>query len=298
MITSGFFESVGTDRPYGVDSFNTFFEGLITPNGIFNNVGGGFAVAPSGGGNLQINVADGKALVNHHWVRSDAIEVLTLDTAHNLFDRYDMITLRWNNTTRNITLEVTKGTASSENTRPEPIRTTNQYEIVLAYVCVKANAKSISNLDVFDCRFDSDICGIIATLIKDVSTSGLYRQFAAHFQKLADEMKTWQEAQKTAYNEWFDTLTSNLTVNNHLERTRVNFLTTRADGTQYIDVPDTLGYVDGDILDVYYNGVLLVEGVDYDLMMNEVENVPMIFIYTDVPQGNMITFYCTKCKVG
>lgn len=298
MITSGFFESVGTDRQYGVDDFNAFFEGLITPNGIFNNVGGGFVVTPSGNGNLQINIADGKALVNNHWVRSDAIEVLTLDAAHNLFDRYDMITLRWNKTTRNITLEVTKGTPSSANTRPEPIKTTNQYEIVLAYVCVKANTKSISDLDVVDCRFDSDVCGVIATLINDVSTSGLYRQFAAHFQKLVESMETWQEEQKRAYNEWFDTLTSNLTVDNHLTREKVNFLTTRADGTQYINVPDTLGYVDGDILDVYYNGVLLVEGVDYDLTMNEVENIPMIFIYTDVPQGNMITFYCTKSVIG
>ncbi len=296
MLMSGFFNSIGADRTYDADSFNTFFEGLISKNGIFENVGRGFSVTSGGG--LVINVNDGKAIVNNKWIRNDATETIELDAGHSLFNRYDMITLRWDGSTRTITLEKTTGTPSSTEEKPTPIRNVSQYEIVLAYVYVKAGSTNITAANIIDCRYDNDLCGIITGLIDQVNITNLYNQFATKFQELSNQMEAWQNSQKTAYDEWFNALTGDSQVNTNLTRTIANHLTTREAGTQYIDLPSELNYEDGDILDVFVNGILMIEGTDYDLMMNEVENVPMIYLYSDVEINNMITFYCLKSVVG
>lgn len=297
MITYGFFNAVDGDRVYNADTFNTFFEGLISANGIFEGVDGGFAVSASGG--LTLNVESGKAIVNNHWVRSDAIESVTIEAAHTSFTRYDMVVLRWNATDRTISLAVTTGTPASSPVKPTPAQNKlSTYEIALAYIKVAANATEITNANITDCRYDTEICGVITGLIKQVNTTTLYRQYAAQFEELKQELITWQTEQKTAFNNWFTALEETLQLPaTYLKRNVANYITTREDGTQYVDVPASLEYEENDVLDVFVNGVLLVEGLDYELMMNEVENVPMIFIYSDVEINNVITFYCMKSMI-
>lgn len=292
MLTFGFFDSVGNDREYYADSFNKFFEGLIASNGIFENVDGAFNVTPGEG--LTVNVASGKAMVNSCWVRNDSTEVIGISAAHNVFDRWDMLTLRWDSTTRNVILCMTQGEATSNPQKPKPLRATTQHEIVLAYIYVSANATTISVANITDCRFDTDLCGVITGLIKQVNTTNIYRQYEAQFVRLIEQFTAWQTEQQTAYASWFSTLTGDLNVNTHLTRTVANYRTTREDGTQYIDVPAPLNYTDGDILDVYVNGVLLIPDIDYELTLNEVENIPMIFIFSDIDKNNVITFTCLK----
>lgn len=296
MINSGFFESVGTDRTYYADSFNTFFEGLIAANGIFENVGGGFAVEPAEG--LTVNVRDGKAIVNNHWVRSDATEPLTIDTAHTLYNRYDMITLRWESTTRDVTLHLTKGTENTKEEKPQPIRGMSQSEIVLAYIYVKAKTSTITAANIIDCRYDTDICGVIASLIEQVNTSTLYKQYVAKFEEMVRLQQQWLDEQQTAFNTWFSNLTSDLIVATRLDRKMANVITDRVNGTQYIDLPASLEYKDDDILDVYVNGILMIPNTDYTLMMNEVENVPMVYFFADIEPDNIITFFCMKTDIA
>ena len=296
MLTFGFFDSVGNDRAYYADTFNKFFEGLIAPNGIFENVDGAFNVTPGDG--LTLNVASGKAMVNSCWVRNDSTEVVAIAPAHNVFNRWDMVTLRWDSTARNVTLNVTTGTAASNAERPEPLRATTQREIVLAYIYVEANATTITVADITDCRYDTELCGVITGLIKQVDTTNIYRQYEAQFIKLIEQFTTWQTEQQTAYTTWFNTLTRDLVVNTHLSQSVANYITTRENGTQYIDVPATLNYAEGDILSVYVNGVLLIPNTDYELMTNEVENIPMIYIFSDIDKGNVITFTCLKNIIG
>lgn len=292
MLTFGFFDSVGNDREYYADSFNKFFEGLIASNGIFENVDGAFNVTPGEG--LTVNVASGKAMVNSCWVRNDSTEVIGISAAHNVFDRWDMLTLRWDSTTRNVTLCMTQGEVASNPQKPKPLRATTQHEIVLAYIYVSANATTISVANITDCRYDTDLCGVITGLIKQVNTTNIYRQYEAQFVKLIEQFTAWQTEQQTAYASWFSTLTGDLNVNTHLTRTVANYRTTREDGTQYIDVPAPLNYTEDDILDVYVNGVLLIPDIDYELTLNEVENIPMIFIFSDIDKDNVITFTCLK----
>lgn len=288
MITSGFFESVSTDRTYTTESFNKFFEGIIAPNGIFENVGGGFAVEPAG--DMTVNVLDGKATVNYHWVRSDAAEPITIDTSHTLYNRYDMIALRWDDTTRDVTLVYTKGAEGSAEEKPKPRRTTGQCEIALAYIYVKAGASSISAANIIDCRYDTDICGVIASLIEQVDTTGLYKQYIAKFEEMVILQQQWLDEQQRRFTNWFNNLGLDLMVDMAMRPTYANYITTREDGTQYVDVPLSLEYTEGDLLNVYVNGVLMIPGADYELMKNEVEKVPMVFFYADIEKDNIINF--------
>lgn len=298
MFTYGFFNSVNGDRSYNADTFNLFFEGLISRNGVFEGVDGGFKVTASGTG-LTVNIDSGKAIVNNHWVKSDAIEAVTLGAAHNILGRYDAICLRWNATNRTITITVTPGTPASTPVKPTPKQNElEEYEIIIAYVYVGPNVTTITNANIIDCRYDTSICGVVAGLIEQVDTTGLYRQYTEKFEQLILSLSTWQENQKRLYDEWFAALTGDLNVNTKLTRKVANYVTTRENGTQYIDVPASLNYENGDILEVFVNGILLVEGLEYDLMMNEVENVPMIFMYSDVDIDNNVTFYCLKSEVG
>lgn len=297
MLKSGFFESVGSDRKYDTDSFNRFFEGLISPNGIFENVGDGFEIKPISQ-SLNFYVATGKAMVNHHWVTNDSYEVFTANAPHDIFSRYDMITLRYDSSTRDVTIKYTPGTAASTPVKPRPIRTDTQWEIALAYILMQPKSTEIMEKDIIDCRYDTEICGVITGLITQVDTTNLYRQYIGEFEYLKSQMKMWQEEQQRLYNDWFTTMTDDLVVDTHLTRTKSNVITIREDGTQYVNLPSELNYKTGDLLDVYVNGVLLVEGSDYKLMWNEVENVPMIFIFYDIEINNTITFYCVKSESG
>ena len=296
MITSGFYESVNGDRKFYSDSFNKFFEGIIAPNGIFENVGGGFAVKPAGG--MTVNVLDGKAVVNYHWVRSDATETMTINPSHTLYNRYDMIALRWDDGSRDVTLTYTKGTESTAEPKPEPKRTTSQCEIALAYIYVKSGATSITASNIIDCRYDTDICGVIASLIDQVNTGSLYRQYYAKFEEMLTVQQQWLNEQQTAFNTWFSNLTSDLIVATRLDRKMANIITERENGTQYIDLPTSLEYKDDDILDVYVNGILMIPNTDYTLMMNEVENVPMVYFFADIEPDNIITFFCMKTDIA
>lgn len=295
MISYGFFNSVNGDRKYNASSFNNFFEGLISSNGIFEQVDDAFKVTPANA--LTLHVGSGKAMVNSCWVKSDATENVTLDAAHNLLPRYDAIVLRYSITTRNVSLNVVKGTPASTPVKPAPTRDVGTYEIILAYIYVKANMSTITMADIQDCRYDTDLCGVITGLIKQVDTSTLYQQYAAQFQQMMTQMAAWEAQQKAAFETWFASLSDQLNVNTYIQKSQYNVLV-GDNGAQYIDVPASLNYANGDILEVFVGGVLFVENLDWEMRTNEVENIPMIYIYNRIDKGQTVTFYCLKSKIG
>lgn len=287
MISYGFFNSINNDRLYNAESFNTYFEGLISSNGIFENVRGSFIVSAADSG-LAVNVATGKALVNSCWVVNDSVETITLDTAHNLLPRYDKIGLLWDETNRNITLRKVTGTPASSPVKPAPTRTATQYEIILAYVYIAPNATSLSAANITDCRYDTNICGVVTGLIDQVDTSTLYNQYLVQFGELRIQMEEWEAQQKTQFKNWFDTLTEQLNVNTYIEELRVSY---NGDNTTTIfALPN--GYKEGDIVDVYLNNIILMPGVDYTISgSNIVKN-------SAVRTGNTIAIRVLKSKIG
>lgn len=292
MITYGFFNSENDDRLYNADTFNSYFEGLISQNGVFENVDDGFAVSPGDTG-LTVNVAAGKALVNAHWIRNTAVQNVSISAAHNLFGRYDMISLIYEETLRTVRLALTTGTASSDPVKPQPKKTGSEYEIVLAYVYVPANASSITLANIIDTRHDTALCGIIAGLVQQVDITELYEQYTARFDALEAQMKAWETEQKNQFNTWFSALTDQLNVNTYIEAEKAKVETTGTNS--YIDFPSAITYVAGDTLLIFVNGLYKT---NYAIEENEVEHIPMLHFTEPLPNNAVVDFCNLKSKIG
>jgi hypothetical protein len=83
------------------------------------------------------------------------------------------------------------------------------------------------------------------------------------------DMQQWQVAQKAQYEEWFATLTNTLTVG-AIDEEYVKVVTYPANSGpgKSIALNGIEGYTakDGDIINVYINGLMSIEGIDYDLV--------------------------------
>lgn len=298
MIKSGFFNSLNGDRKYNADDFNTFFEGLISKKGIFRNVGNAFSVVAGGG--LTVNVNTGKAIVNNYFVKNDAIETLTIETPHAIYDRYDAVILSWTLAKRSVELRIVTGTPQEIPEKYTPDRLLNMYDIVLAYIRVPANATQITNANITDTRYNTNLCGMIEVLLDQVDTGELYNEYLTAFDELKKDLEKWEQQQKTQFETWFNALTEELQVNTYIERVIANYTVT--DERYYIQLPEELNYTTSDILEVFINGVLYVEGTDYNIQENEVEGGYMLR-FTESLQGStattqVITIYDYKSKIG
>lgn len=294
-ISYGFFNSVNDDRLYNAETFNTYFEGLVSKNGVYENVESKLAVT-AGTSGLTVKVGAGKAVVNNHWVKLTAAETLTLDTANNLFDRYDKISLRWNNASRTVTLQAMTGTPSSTPTRAPATRNTDYYEIVLAYVLVKANATTITTANIYDQRPNTAICGYVTGLIKQVDIAELFAQYTARFVQLENQMKNWQNTQKNLFNAWYYELTENLTVGAYIKQ-----FTKTVNGGQNVSsaIPLNMSgytYEENDVLLPTVNGLRLIPNVDYTL---DTSGTPVIMnVNTELTAGNVFNLVVLKSNMS
>lgn len=294
-ITSGFYNSTNNDRTYNADDFNSYLEGLISQNGVFDQVDGGFIVSPGTGG-MAVNVATGKAMVQGCWVKSDAVETLAIAAANSLLPRYDMVSLYYNSTNRSVVLRVTTGTAASTPAQPQPVQNTGDYEIALAYVLVEAGATSITAAHIIDTRYNNALCGKIQGLIEQVDISTLYNQYTAAFDALEAQMEQWQAQQQADFESWFNTLTDTLSVNTYIQKQVATV--TRSSAGRYVDFPSAITYAAGDALEIFVDGIYKNEGTDYTIQTNEIENIPMLQFTSQQASGAVISFLNIKSRIG
>ena len=294
-ITFGFFNSVNDDRLYNAETFNTYFEGLISQNGVYENVGDSLAVA-AGSNGLTVTVGEGKAIVNSHWVKLSAVETLTLATAHNLFSRYDMITLRWNATTRDITLQAVTGTPASTPVRPIPTVNDTIVEIALAYVLVPANATTLTTGNIYDQRANTAVCGYITGLIKQVDIEDLFEQYEARFEALENQLEDWQQTQKDTFDAWYYRLTENLTVGAYIQK--FSKVVAGGAGVSNIIPLDMPGYEydENDVILPNLNGLMLQP--DYDYLIDTRTTPVQMHINGQLTAGNRFEVIILKSNMA
>lgn len=309
MLTYGFFNSQNSDRTYTAADFNKYFEGVISQNGIFQTVGDAFHVTADTS-QLRVSVGSGKALVNSHWVDNSEATYLTIAAADVALDRWDQIVLRCSETNRNIELAVNTGTPSSS--QPTDIynvtRTPTTYEILLAIVKVPKASSKITTANITDTRANTKVCGYITGLVKQVDTSDLYDQWQAATVKMEADMAEWEAEQKTTFENWLSTLSSNSPINIYLKRESATIdLTTDSNS---VDLPGSLvqKMTGNDIVDVYLNGVYLIPLVDYDLFCTEeidpitekttLSRAEIIFNHAPIEAGNTIAVNVIKSVIN
>ena len=173
-VTYGFFDSVGGDRKYNADTMSEFYTGICS-QGVFQSVDNGLAV--SAGTGLTVNVATGRAIIQGHWVKNDAVLTKTISAASATYARIDAVVIRFSKSNRNISIVVKDGTPAASPSAPAMTRTSDVYELCLAYVNVAANATSVT---VTDKRSNTSVCGWAAVA---QSIDGTY-------EAMIDDMKT------------------------------------------------------------------------------------------------------------
>lgn len=288
-VTYGFFNSVNGDRKYNADKMSEYFDGLIT-NGVYEHVGGGLQVVPHSG--MTVNVQPGRGIINCKWLNNDAVLTVDITQAHPTLNRYTAIVMRLNVTDRLMEIAAKDGTAAANPAQPEMTNTVTTKELCLAYIYVKAGATSITASNIQDMR-GSSLCGWITGLINQVDTSRLFNQYSAAYAENLANMQSWEQYQKDQFDAWFETLTSQLQVNTHIERTYAETNTTEA--TNSVTIPTSLSYEDGDVMDVYLNGVYLSPAV-YTI---ETEGSGHKITTTDtLDADNTVTFSCIKSVIG
>jgi hypothetical protein len=197
---SGFFDSIAEDpREYTADEFAEYFRRVLT-DGIFN--GGTNLQVTADGTNMNVNIADGYAWIQGYMYKVYDGHTLTLDTADPTLNRIDRIVLRLDKSLekRSIEAVVLKGTPSATPTPPVLTRNDNVYEISLAQVEVIAGKSFIEGFQVTDERLDTNVCGLVNSLIQ-ADTTEIFNQFQEWYNSKTTEFQ--QE-----WDDWFVTATA------------------------------------------------------------------------------------------
>ena len=290
-VTSGFFDSVDGDRLYNAEQMSNYFDGLVS-NGVYETVGDRFAVSAAASG-MAVNVASGRAIIDCHWIKNDAVEVLTLDPADVQMNRIDAICLRLDRSARSITLTVKKGTPTTGTPSiPAITRYDDVYELYIASVLVSKNATSPTSIT--DLR-PSTYCGWVTGIIKQVDTSDLFAQWQAAYDAQFAAFRTYIAQQQAAFDIWFENLTRRLTVDTSIEKVQ-NVVSVGGGNGCFIGIPDYS--TDFDVLFVYVNGLHLTEGFDYEQKVISGQNAIKLLNGREFNSGDKVAFDVLKNVIG
>jgi len=144
-IQSGFFDSVESDRLYSAAQMNRILNGIIS-DGVLRNYEDAFA--PTADGSMMITVGTGRAWFNDTWTRNDGEAYFTIDEGEPALDRWDIIVLEVNKTTRYNSLQVIKGTPSGSPELPGLISTDYIIQYILVIIHVDANVTGLYTEDI------------------------------------------------------------------------------------------------------------------------------------------------------
>ncbi len=300
-VRSGFFNSIGGDRLYDAEDIGNYFDGLIS-NGIFESIGNRLAVTPGNG--LSVNIDTGRAIVNCHWMVNDAVLNLSLAAADVQYKRIDRIVVRLDRTDNNRTVNifVKKGENALSPVAPALTRTESVYELCLADVFIGANVVSISQSNITDQRINTSLCGFVTGIIKQVDTSDLAIQyqtaFSEYYKQATAEFNAYMQSKKAAFDAWYESLTNTLRVNTTLIKQQYIYETTSDNDMLMVNINhnDEIDYEVGDILLVHIGGVLLVQGIDFDIA--KMGDIYYVLFKNIVEKGNTITFLLIKSVIG
>lgn len=236
---SGFFNALNVngeyDRKYNANDYTDNLA-VIIGNGVLRSENDDLRVTANG---MKCTVSAGRAWIDGHFYHNDAPLTFAAVTAPAGGTRWDRIMLRLDSgvASRSIALRYVQGTAANNPTKPEPVRSGNVYELVLADIFVGTNANSVT---VTDTRADAALCGWVYSVAGDNS----------FFQTLDNDFATWFMQKK-------DTLSS-VTLFKRYEWRKVLDAAAQTIAFSIPQYDEETSFIE-----IYVNGVLDVEGVDF-----------------------------------
>ena len=269
----GFFDSVDGDRKYSASDIGEYFLKLIS-NGVFATPANAMQVKATTTPSMEVNVTSGWAFINCKYLHNTAAYPLTITAADQAYPRIDRVVMQMNPAldTRACSIYVKSGQASTSPTAPG-----GTWELSLAQIYVAAGATSIAQSDITDERANTSVCGYVTGLIDQIDTTDLFAQYDAAF-----------DAKEQEIQDWFDSVREE--VYNATNTVRKYSRTAQTSGTATTSM--TIGipaYTANDILNVYVNGIRLVEDTEYTIDGSTVNFVNALDV-----SGTPVTFEVIK----
>lgn len=220
----------------------------IVSNGIFANAYGMLQVVAGAG--MNVIIKPGAGLFLNQWYENDEENTFTIDTeATN--NRIDLVVIEANKTptTLKTYAKIVKGQPGSIPVAPVPIDTDTIKQYPLAAIKVNAGVPVISQVDITDLRGQAPTLWVTG-VVDQLDTSSLYTQWAA------------------AFNNWFNNVKDTL-VSSTLMRKYSGVAYTNVVNQVEIAVPVSQYNINLDILQVYIEGRILNEAVDYNVYITD-----------------------------
>ncbi|RDE19259.1 phage tail protein [Parageobacillus thermoglucosidasius] len=190
---SGFFDSTAEDpREYTADEFAEYFRRLLT-DGIFN--GGTNLKVEASGTDMKTHILPGYAWIQGYMYKVyDEPLYLQHDLPDAQLDRIDRIVLRLDTSleVRSIRAVILKGEPAANPVAPSIVRENNIFDLSLAQVRIIAGKSYIEAFQITDERLDTNVCGLVNSLIQ-ADTTEIFNQF-----------QQWYEAKTAEYEQNFD----------------------------------------------------------------------------------------------
>lgn len=246
MQRSGFFNALlkeGVyDRKYNANDYSDNLAVVIS-NGVLRSENDDLKVTADG---LTVTVGVGRAWINGHYYYNDTPHTFAAVSAPAGGTRYDRVILRLDTdiSARTIELVYREGTAANTPTKPEIVRNDTVFELVLADIFIDTNATSVT---VTDTRADDTVCGWVYSVKGDGSFFvTLDNDFYAWFKQTRDTVASVTLFKRYNWRTVVDTAASVFSFNIPQYDEEVCFI------------------------EVYVNGILETEGIDYTLNGNTI----------------------------
>lgn len=273
-VSSGFYDAINHDRTYTADDMNRPYKRVVT-DGVFATPAGDpstdFQVFP-GTGTRELIVSAGQGIVFSKWFENPAPITVEVPANNTLYSRIDSVVLRVDvsDAVRAGSIVYRTGTAAASPTPPAINAGGNSAkEYRVANITVSAGASAIAQSNIEDCR-GSDECPWVTGVIKQVDTSTLFAQYQNAYREQFDAYDAayleYTEHQQQRWDDFMESLTEELSVEMSIVPLKESVVTQAETST--VSVPFAEYDPETDVMDVYVNGLIAVEGVDYTISAN------------------------------
>lgn len=270
-VESGFYDAINQDRVYTADDMNRPYNRVVS-DGVFATKAGtpstDLQVFP-GEGERKVLVSAGQAIILHKWFELPSPVTVTVPENNTLFTRIDSVIARvdLNDAVRAGSIVYRTGTAAAWPTPPEINQDgTNVLEYRVANVHVTSGATTITASAIEDLRGSAE-CPWITGLITQVDTSALFAQYQSAYQeqyaKYDEDYEDYIEAQQERWDAFMESLTEELTVQMSVVPLKATSVVSGT--TTTMTVPFAEFNAGTDVLDVFINALMAVQGVDYTI---------------------------------
>ena len=174
------------DREYLAEDYANYFASFIG-NGIYTNSADNLQVIAKG--DLVVGVNAGKAWINGYYYENTTVKNFTLDIPDASMARIDRVVVRLDLLERKITTEIKKGTNAYQPVAQDLQRDETIYELALADIKVNGGTTEITQAEITDQRFNENLCGVVAGVVQQIDTEGLFAQYDAEFNQWFEHIK-------------------------------------------------------------------------------------------------------------